>query len=976
MTEDPSDQGPRALEDLVFEFLETSDGDAAPSETLDKMCAAHPELAPRLRAAIERLAGSGFAVEDDGPGPSSQDRTVGRYRLHQRLGSGGMGVVYLASCVGSDGPDVALKLLQPRERYEPSAKARFSREALAVSSLDHPSIVRVLDHGEWDEDGVQTPFLAMEYHRGTTLDRFLVEASTAPPGAGDGEELGARLHRLANTAVDPLGRASSMRGPWWRVVCQLGVSLASALAHAHGRGVIHRDIKPSNVLMTEDGRPLLLDFGLATMTGSGRLTASGAWLGSLPYMAPERLAPGVRRSKGQSQQASEPDARSDVYALGLVLHELLSLEPTFPPQGKDALAVAVMGGAKLAPSARFPWLASAPHKPLDAVLARATERLPKHRYRSATELARDLKALLDGRPPGARPVAMTTRALRAVARHPWRAATGTLLILLALGAPLLTSHLNAGFNRDLQIEEERSELEEIQARLASFESGLLALSRTSIGVHPRFAPSAIDGLEEARTDLVSAKARLRDRQDPESQQLVVAIDSLLAIVLIEIADARQTLGEFSAAVDAYGAHRRHVEEILEVRGPDLHFSTELGRSWGQLARSLMAADREEPALQEAQKSVAIFEEAKRAGYRPAVTEDQLCAARMILTGGLWRSGRLEEAVELLEETQSEFLGWTGPDPEDLRSRARLAEIEAQRARWGLVPLSSGERLAAMDRAAAWIDGAREPFENSVTTALIRMDIEVSAILALDNMGRTGEALERANWLETLAAKLCAARGEPGGAHEPLQRALVKAQEIAAVARLRAGEHGAAIGHLRRLYEESRAAYLEQPNEATRLVEFSRTAGNYSNQLVLTEALGPERLGLAVRAATDALKWLAESELEHRDFATTRRLCHYARGIAEGQRGRRDPAARDAQAVLDLSAPDDAYAFRMAADVWSELLAADPGAPPAEEARLQTLQLLERAIDAGYVDLHELEDTEALGPLRSDSRFLKILDRLR
>jgi serine/threonine-protein kinase len=203
-------------------------------------------------------------------------RRLSHYRILAELGSGATGTVYRAEDTRLGGV-VALKLAHATLAGDPATRERLLRETRAAAALDHPNIVRVIDAGE--ADGMV--YLAMPYVEGRTL-------------------------------------RDEMRGPMppSRVIT-IGRALADALDHAHGRGVIHRDVKPDNVILCRDGRVMLMDFGTAHVSGDPALAGSGAIVGTFPYVAPELLTGAV------------PDARSDLYALGITLHELCVGSPPF-----------------------------------------------------------------------------------------------------------------------------------------------------------------------------------------------------------------------------------------------------------------------------------------------------------------------------------------------------------------------------------------------------------------------------------------------------------------------------------------------------------------------------------------------------------------------------------------------------------------------------------------------------------------------
>ena len=257
---------PEEREELVGAFLDGLEQD--PTLTPEAFVAARPEHAAELLAAIEAAGEARNLLEAARPDVPER---IGPYRVLARLGSGGMGVVY---AVERDGERHALKWLAPVLAATPHARERFQREARSLARLAHPGIVRIHDTGVFQD----APYLVMEHVDGPTL-----------------AELGA-----------PLTPADAAR---------LVRELALTVEAAHAEGVLHRDLKPANVILRPDGTPVLLDFGLGVAEDEATLTTSGALLGTPRYMAPE-------------QAAGRPaDRRTDVHALGLILHELLHGAP-------------------------------------------------------------------------------------------------------------------------------------------------------------------------------------------------------------------------------------------------------------------------------------------------------------------------------------------------------------------------------------------------------------------------------------------------------------------------------------------------------------------------------------------------------------------------------------------------------------------------------------------------------------------------
>ncbi len=264
------------------------------------------------------------------------DRTLGRYRVLERLGAGGMGVVYRARDERLD-RDVALKVLPPGRLSDENARRLFKKEALALSRINHPQIATIHD---FDTDsGVD--FLVMEYIPGKGLDQLIAEGS------------------LTDATVR-----------------ELGTQLADGLAALHQHGMVHRDLKPGNLRLTPDGRLKILDFGLARLLQpvTSRITetfdSAAEFAGTLPYMAPEQI-------KGDAI-----DQRTDIYAAGAVLYELATGRPLFPGAGRAELVGAILGRTPTSPKQINPSLSDS----LEQTIVRALAKDPMSRLSSAGDL--------------------------------------------------------------------------------------------------------------------------------------------------------------------------------------------------------------------------------------------------------------------------------------------------------------------------------------------------------------------------------------------------------------------------------------------------------------------------------------------------------------------------------------------------------------------------------------------------------------
>lgn len=287
----------------------------------------------------------------------------GRYRVLRRLAEGGMATVYLALDSRLD-REVALKVMRSHLVHDETFVSRFRREARSAASLSHPNVVAVYDQGE--DDGAM--FLAMEYVPGQTLREVLAQETRLSPRA----------------ALDLLE------------------ALLLALAEAHSKGLIHRDVKPENVIISDTGTVKVADFGLARAVTSQTVTSSsGMLLGTVAYLSPEQVERGVA------------DARSDVYAAGLVLFEMLTGEKAFTGDTPIHVAYQHVHGGVPSPSERVDALPPA----LDELVAVATSRDPDDRPADAGELlllVRRTRATLDPEALDARPAGAAAAAAAAV----------------------------------------------------------------------------------------------------------------------------------------------------------------------------------------------------------------------------------------------------------------------------------------------------------------------------------------------------------------------------------------------------------------------------------------------------------------------------------------------------------------------------------------------------------------------------------
>lgn len=459
-------------------------------------------------------------------------RTMGRFRITGLLGSGGMGVVYEAV---QEKPlrRVALKVMR-RGLYSRHAMRRFAYEAELLGRLNHPGIAQIIEAGSADAGEGGQPYFAMELIEGPSLVRYAREKAL---------DVTAKLH--------------------------LFLKVCDAVQHAHQKGIVHRDLKPANILVVEPdehdrerravAQPKILDFGIASATDSDmQMTTLGARLstviGTVIYMSPEQI-------RGESTAV---DARCDVYALGVVLYELLTGRLPFDLRGKP-LHEAMRTVAETTP----PLIASIDSRlrgDLCTIVRKAMEKQPDRRYASAAALAEDIYRHLNNEPIAARPPSVLYQLSRFIRRNRVLSAAAALLGLLLLAFAFMT---NQARMTEIAVREEAEKQYEEARRMSNFflRDVVTRLNR-------------VPGSTEIRRDLIDEilnQTRGFVNARPNDPQLLDDFAKSLR--------ARAFLGDTSNAA----VMRQHLQEIVELRErivdlspATLDYWMELGESYTQL----------------------------------------------------------------------------------------------------------------------------------------------------------------------------------------------------------------------------------------------------------------------------------------------------------------------------------------------------------------------------------------------------------
>ena len=753
-------------------------------ESLDmsELLIRYPDLSEPLQEYLPSLAWlrAGFAdLNDlDAPAPTtdftSPPRRLGDYELLRQIGRGGMGVVYEAQQQSLD-RRVALKILPFASMLDRKQILRFQNEARAAAQLHHPNIVPI--HGVGSDQGVH--FYAMQFINGQSLRQVLENRSLADERKVTSKS--ESVHQSVSTDAISNKISQSAHGKHvhdisdTRAVTPLVVQAADALQTAHECGIIHRDIKPSNLLIDENGKLWITDFGLARSSMDDGVTATGDIIGTLFYMSPEQA----------SGQSTLVDHRTDVYSLGVTLYELLTNRRPFEGTNhNDVLRQIESGECK---GVRH-WAPSIP-KDLENVVAKAMATDREERYASAREMADDLERFHQGIPTVARPPSTAQRITKWARRHQRSVLAAIAVAMLSIAslttgiiilyqeraetaAALATSQANENLAEQRlelakrNLEEARSAVDYLGARAAELlshvprtEFARRNLLESVLHYHERLLIQQNDS-PQLRTDKAMTHAKMgainEQLGDDQRASEQYKIACQLFTELLDTAEDNEQYGREAARLatclnnhalviarlgrtdDAKAriAEAIKTQQTLITESPkqsDLQRS--LATSWNNLG--IIQADHDTAAARECYRSaIKILEQPASAA--------QDNSERLLTLATVYRNlsllvkpDHLEEAIQWSQESIRLYEKLVESEPTNLEYKAHLANSYS-----GLTSLLSKRPKQNMDKLLETYADAEQTQRELIQREPFRIDRRRELAITLNNRGLMETRLQR------------------------------------------------------------------------------------------------------------------------------------------------------------------------------------------------------------------------------------------
>jgi len=630
---------------------------------LDSACAGEPRIRSRLEALLRAAATAGNFLADEPSGePETPGTRIGSYRLRERIGEGGFGDVYLAEQDEPVRRTVALKIIKLGMDTR-AVVARFEAERQALAMMEHPNIARVFDGGA---TGTGRPYFVMELVRGV-----------------------------------PITSCCNRRGVSVRGRLELFLQVCSAVHHAHQKGIIHRDLKPANLLITcEETEPAVkvIDFGIAKathepLTEKTLQTRLHVLMGTPNYMSPEQVG----------LATGDIDTRSDIYALGAVLYELLTDAPAVDAQpllaqGYAAVQRAIQHTEPPAPSQR---VASLPPEEksktatrrgttptrlvaelrgdLDRIVLKCLEKDRRRRYETTEDLARDITRYLNNEPVLAQPPTPAYRASKFYRRHRRGVITAATVFALLAGFGIYhTQRLATERDRARLEAQKAAKVSELLTELLTASDPFRTPGGTGANTHEMVEAKVrqeFAGQPEVRAEILNAIGRVYLRRGENDRALPVLTEALAAGREIKPPDARlgdtlNHLGVLQRERGDFAAAERLLTEAVSLRR-QLY-----GAGHNDVAVSLVELSRLQVELERLDRADPLSREALAIRQRVLGSEDRETVTSLgDLASVLWQKGDLNGAAALFDQNLAGNLRAIGPEhPNTAQSMANLAQV--------------------------------------------------------------------------------------------------------------------------------------------------------------------------------------------------------------------------------------------------------------------------------------------------------------
>jgi len=799
---------------------EACQGDAVLRDEVESLLK-HLELPTDTAGELPSSSGSAEGIIAIPP-PSK----IGPYSIIDKIGEGGMGVVYKAT---QDRPrrTVALKVIKP-QMLTLHALERFNFETQVLGRLQHPGIAQIYEAGTTQSDMGEQPYFAMEYIRGTPLLEYVKTRKSTPQ------------ERLI-----------------------LVQRIADAVHHAHTRGVVHRDLKPANILVTEDGQPKILDFGVARSIGSdlhetSSMTRIGQLVGTVPYMSPEQVG-------GESE---EIDARSDIYSLGVVLYELLAGHLPYDLE-RRVIQEAIRVIQEDVPES-LSHFSKVYRGDIETIVNKALAKERTRRYQSASEFASDIDRYLHNQPISARPPSAWYQVSKLARRHRMVAVGGSVAAAgILLGLVISLWQLNRAVTAEKQLSTQNialaEALETSEAQTQRAEDALLQLGQL-VNVFQDYEDGIrrLEGATSARRVLLTSALDVLESLETAGEAYPWIAKGIARGRLAMGTIALGSSDTLTAAESAFGASLDQYTALDAADPNDREKADGLVRAQIGLSSVRLRQGSTQAAI--ALSSAALLLAQSEFDQHQDFDAKLLLAMSQVQRAGIHtHQARREEALALYRDAESGLRQFTPETPESAELLARSIRGQA------IVLDELGENAAADERYSVALDLHRTYVEQHPRDAVGKhrlMDLLYFFAERLEEQGKDEAALKIHTERLALAGEL--KRADP--ADEIAAVAVITSHDAIAHAQLELDRVDLATQSARAFLA---AARLHAEADPTDLLKHRRVAlaeellGDIAREPYESDAIRIARAEVRdVPAAEAALAHLAEALMHYNESRST------------------------------------------------------------------------------------------------------------